>query len=257
MSIPVGTLEWMKKSQGYLSPKESREMMMKILHMQLTLIPDEWLHKLNLKRPQDLSVDFESLEPPDTANTQHVRELCRKHSGEFLFNHCERSYYWGRILGEQTGVNPDPELYYIACMLHDMGLTETFGQAEERPACFSQIGADWCKKVGDELGWSDEWVRLSSEAITLHLNPGVDLIHGPEAYLLNQATTLDTTAVRLWRVPKPMAKIILSTYPLLDQSTALPVCFCNDVKRFKNTRTAWLEKNVKMGKRISKAKFNV
>jgi hypothetical protein len=64
-------------------------MMMKILHMKIILIPVQWLYKLNLKRPQELSVDFKSLQPPGAANTQHVRELCRKHSSEYLFNHCE------------------------------------------------------------------------------------------------------------------------------------------------------------------------
>ena len=255
MPHAIGTLEWMSESKGLLSPRESRALFMKVIYMQLTLIPDEWLHRLRLKKPRELSVDFESLTPPDTQGAQHARQLCRAYSNDFLFNHCERSYYWGRILGRQLGIEPDPELYYIACMLHDMGLTHEFGGKDDRPACFTQIGAKWCQSLGDDLGWSKEVIRTTSEAITLHLNPGVPLLYGAEAHLLNQATTLDTTALRLWRVPKGMTQHVLEAFPRLDQNKALPCCFHGDVERFPKTRTAWLEHWAQMSKRIARAKF--
>ena len=257
MSNAIGTLAWMKDTQGFMSPQESRAMMMKVIHAQLTLIPDEWLHQLGFKKPQELRVNFEELLPPDTEGALRARQLCREFSLDYLFNHCERSYYWGRILGLQTGVQPDPELLYIACMMHDMGVTETLGGDESREGCFTLIGAECCENLGTELSWSRERIDLLSEAITLHMNVGVDVAYGPEAHLLNLATTLDTTELRLWRVPKPMAREVIEHFPRLDQNETLPPCICQEAKRFPHTRMGWLEKRVQLGKRISKARFDL
>ena len=68
MSHEIGTLKWMENHHGLVSPQESRAMMMKIIYLQLTLIPEEWLYRLGLKKPKDLGIDFATLAPPDSSS---------------------------------------------------------------------------------------------------------------------------------------------------------------------------------------------
>ncbi len=255
MSNSIGTLAWTRGTGGELSAAESRSLMGELLRAQLTLIPDEWLHNRGIRRPRTSGLSAEDLVPPDSATAIGAANACREISPEYLYNHCARSYGWARILGAQLGVQPDPELLYVAAMFHDFGLTETYGAPEERPACFAAIGAEEAARNLADSGWDAERIDRVCEAITLHLNIGVNLSYGPEAHLLNLATALDTTGLRKWRVTADDIAMVLDKHPRLDQNKALASCFVSEAKRFPRSRAGWLEQNIKFSKRLRRAPF--
>ena len=43
-----------------------------------------------------------------------------------LLNHCVRSYLWGTVYAAAHSIAFDDELYYVAAMIHDIGLTIPF-----------------------------------------------------------------------------------------------------------------------------------
>lgn len=97
MSHVIGTLAWIDETKGFVSRAESRAMLLKVIRAQLSVIPDEWLHKVGLKRPRDLNVEFAAIAPPDTEAVKRARVLSREYLAEYMFNHLERSYYWARF----------------------------------------------------------------------------------------------------------------------------------------------------------------
>ena len=131
MNGEIGTLAWTTETNGNLSPRESRALFKDLLTVQLRIIPDEWLHKHGLRKARDLGVDLDSLAPPETAASNAARLACKAASPEYLVQHCERSYWWARILAELAGLRPDPELLYTAAMFHDLGITEVHGASNE------------------------------------------------------------------------------------------------------------------------------
>lgn len=255
MSNSIGTLAWTRSTGGELSAAESRSLMGELLRAQLTLIPDEWLHKRGIRRARTSGLSTEDLLPPDSATATGAAKACRDISPEYLYNHCARSYGWARILGAQLGVQPDPELLYVAAMFHDFGLTEAYGAPDERPACFAAIGANEAARNLANAGWDAERIDRACEAITLHLNIGVKLSYGPEAHLLNLATALDTTGLRTWRLTPDDMAMVLDEHPRLNQNTALASCFVSEAKRFPRSRAGWLEQNIKFSKRLRRAPF--
>ncbi len=255
MSDPIGTLAWARGGGGKLNKSESRAMIRELLMAQLTLIPDEWLHRLGIRRARSAGLDVNELMPPDSGTATHAAQVCRDVSPAYLFNHCARSYGWGRILGAQLGLKPDAELLYVAAMFHDLGLTETHGGVENRPACFSLIGADEAQRHLADSGWDAARIDRVCEAITLHLNIGVDLQYGPEAHLLNLATALDTTGLRKWRLTADEVAMVLDRHPRLDQNSAITRCWKAEAKRFPQSRAGWLERNVKFSGRLRRAPF--
>ncbi|MBI2421533.1 MAG: HD domain-containing protein [Candidatus Hydrogenedentes bacterium] len=253
MTSPIGSLAWTRAGGGVLTAAESRTLFKEVLLAQLTLIPEEWLHKLSLRRAAAVPPDLDALTPPDSALARAAESACRNLSPEYLFNHCARSYAWGRIFGAQLGLKPDPELLYLAAMYHDMGLTETHGGAQGRPACFSLIGADVAAQAMTAAEYSARAIDTVCEAITLHLNIGVDLAYGPEAHLLNLATAVDTTGLRLWRMPKAAIGAVLARHPRCNQNELICACWKAEAARFPQTRAGWLEKNVQFSGRLRKA----
>lgn len=44
----------------------------------------------------------------------------------YLFNHAVRTFLFGSLVGRALGQKFDPEILYLACIFHDLGLTEKF-----------------------------------------------------------------------------------------------------------------------------------
>jgi len=255
MSSDIGTLAWMHETGGELLPRETRRLLLKGLILQLKLLPEQWFYRMGLRQPRKLNLTLDALKPPDSAAAGRAVALCREASAEYLWRHCERSYLWGRILAALYGLSVDEELLYVAAMLHDLGLTETYGAAVERPRCFTQIGADHAKEILQGAGWEQRRSDAVQEAITLHLNLAVDLAHGPEAHLLNQATALDVTGLRIWKLHPELIGQVFAQHPRCGQNAALAACWSAEAKRFPRSRAGWLETNLKFSRRASAAPF--
>src|ERR1700693_2402847 len=54
--------------------------------------------------------------------TDFSRSACPPH----LFNHSVRTFLFGSLVGRALGQKFDEEILYLACILHDLGLTEKF-----------------------------------------------------------------------------------------------------------------------------------
>jgi len=76
---------------------------------------------------------------PDSALAREATELVGAATDDLLFNHSRRAYLWGMLHGRRRGLEPDPELLYVAAMFHDLGLTPKYRRTDQR---FELDGAD-------------------------------------------------------------------------------------------------------------------
>src|SRR5438876_2111614 len=72
-----------------------------------------------------------------------VTQLSRAVSPPYLFNHAIRTFLFGSLIGRTQGQTFDEELLYLACILHDVGLTERF----EGELPFEIQGAEAAKRI--------------------------------------------------------------------------------------------------------------
>src|SRR5689334_23087910 len=63
---------------------------------------------------------------PVTPAAEAALSVATRFCSPALLNHCVRSYLWGAMYGTAHGIAFDDELYYVAALLHDIGLTEAF-----------------------------------------------------------------------------------------------------------------------------------
>jgi hypothetical protein len=134
--------------------------------------------------------------------------------------HCHRTYVWATLLAWCDNLRADPELLYVASMLHDLALTDQHRDANPM-ICFGAragvLASEWTR----ERGWPEHRCATIGDAISLHLNSRVDAAHGPEARALQAGAALDVLGLRMWELDGTTLDAVHARYPRLDMLTGL------------------------------------
>jgi hypothetical protein len=152
--------------------------------------------------------DVEKLTLPETAATREAEQVCRDASSISLANHCFRSYAWGAVLGIAEGVTFDAELFYVAALLHDIGLTTDF----DRGGCFESDGARAAEELLGRIGWPAARANVVGRAIYLHMHD-VEDDDPPEALLLAYGTSVDVSGRRFDEIGEQTRRVVLDRFP--------------------------------------------
>jgi hypothetical protein len=189
---PVGTWAWAEQTSGRLRRRD-----------RVGLIRQGVLARLEGLRTavpvQGLELDFPA--PPDSSLARAAEERVREVSVPTLYAHCLRTWAFSAMFGAAERLKHDPELLYLACLLHDLGLTDAHDRRDPAAACFAVEGARAAHSLVCQHGASEDVARTVAEAISLHLNINVPIERGPEAYLLSRGVSLDTVGRRLHQIP--------------------------------------------------------
>jgi hypothetical protein len=157
--------------------------------------------------------NIESVTFPDSAIAKQADELVRDVSSEALHLHCVRTYVWGVMLGKHAGLKFDPELFYVASLLHDLGLVEPHIKKTDC-ACFAVTGAHQAKSFVLAHGWAPEKADRVFETISLHLNLDVRSSEFfAEAQMLAHGAHLDVVGAHYNRLSPFTVDSVLSRYP--------------------------------------------
>ena len=137
--------------------------------------------------PHLLSKEIAGIRVPDSALAQAVTTLVREASPQPLFNHVTRSFVFGSRLGQSRGLKFDPELLFVAAMMHDLGLTEQHA-AEAR---FEIDGADAAARILRERNYPELKIDRVWEAIALHASMEIPARRSPEVALVHLGVFMD------------------------------------------------------------------
>src|SRR5450755_4827100 len=172
-SSRVGTLAWAQRSGGILSRRERIGLLGDAARLQLRILPAQTRALLGRTNPRAFSVDPDRLRVPDTMIARAAEALCSELSTQALLNHCLRSYAWGTILADRDGLEHDPELFYVTCLLHDLGVTDRYRDTVHGQACFAATAATVARDWSRERGWGEPCCTALADAICQHINPHV------------------------------------------------------------------------------------
>jgi hypothetical protein len=149
---------------------------------------------------------------PSTPVAQTARAVVAEFSPPALVNHCERSYLLSTALAQSVGLDVDHELLYVATMLHDLALEETFDNAT---VPFEIAGGQLASLFCAGAGWSADRRARAAQIIVDHMRdvkPDPD----PEGYLLARATSLDISGYDPGAWPAELLDEIVAAHPRLD-----------------------------------------
>jgi hypothetical protein len=128
------------------------------------------------------------LRVPDSKLAREVTEFIRDTESELLFKHSSRVYFWGAMSGDRIELSFDRELFYVAAMFHDIGLTEHYGHSSLR---FEVDSANAARDFLRQRGISDSNVELVWNAIALHTTPGIPEFMRAEIALVQVGAGMD------------------------------------------------------------------
>ena len=153
----------------------------------------EQLRQLLLRLGGDVdSHDLEQLRVPDTEAARAAEALAAEGQSVALTNHGIRSYGFGALLGLREGRTFDAEAFYVAGLLHDIGLVPAFDRGNR----FEDDGAAVARELLLEVGWDTVRTDKAAHAIRDHWD-GPDDENDVESLLLAYGTSVDVGG---WRI---------------------------------------------------------
>ena len=157
---------------------------------------------------------------PTSALAAEALELVFANEPLAIANHSVRSYLFARLLARHRGLRPDHDfddgLLFLACVLHDMGLSDTANNDQR----FEVDGADAAAEFLAGKGVSSSDIDEVWQAIALHTSGGIAERRGLTCALSRGGIGLDIDAD-----PKVVsdadARVIHATYPRLAMAREL------------------------------------
>jgi HD domain len=233
----VGTWEWAQETGGSLRRQDRLRLIGQGVSARLAQIPRQWRSRI-LGEHAQLALP----NPPDSALAREADDRVRELSSPALYGHCLRTWAFAALFAQRDGIGHDEELLYLACVLHDLGLTETHWGRDPTAKCFAVEGARAARAFVHGHGASEERARKVAEAISLHLNVTVPARLGAEAHLLSKGVSLDVIGRRLHQLSPPTTRGVDERWPRDGFASELATSTSEQARLRPQSRSALLHK---------------
>jgi len=173
-------------------------------------------------------MNFDDLAPEPSPATRAAREVAQAFLSRALLDHSERSYLWAASHGLAAGIGFDRELLFVAAMLHDLGLVDTFDSVS---VAFESAGGNVAWVFAAGAGWPADRRTRVREVIERHMSEAPAPEEDPEGQLLNLATGFDISGrnPELW--PDNLRRTVLARYPRGELAEEFACAFESQAQR--------------------------
>jgi HD domain len=173
----------------------------------------------------DLPREVAGIKLVDSKIAKEATELAREVSAPYLFNHAARTFLFGALAGRAMKLHFDDELLYLACILHDLGLTERY--MGDLP--FEIQGAQAASQFLVGHGLSSERAAIVWDGIAMHPS-AIGHYKQPEIALVGAGAGADVIAPDSNQISPAERDEVTKAFPRLRFKTAF-IQTCADVVR--------------------------
>lgn len=169
---------------------------------------------------------------PDTELARAATTLVRAAnddpiSGDAVYDHSRRVFFWGMLKAQANGLEVDPELAYVGSMFHDLGLTQQYRSTDQR---FELDGADAAFDFLREHGRSEEEARAVWLAIALHTTPEIPARLAPEVGVVTLGVETDVLGFDLDMIDDDDMRAVVQAHPRADFKRRILQAFYDGMK---------------------------
>jgi hypothetical protein len=184
---------------------------------------NELAKKPTIQRPKTIA----GIALVDSKMARLATELARDTSPEYLFNHATRTFFFGALIGNVSNLKFDSEILYLACMLHDLGLTDRFAG----PLPFEIQGAQAARAFLTEHGLPNDQANVVWDGIAMHPF-AIASFKQPEIALVGAGAGADVAGSDLEKIPETAKAAVLNAFPRLDFKHAFVKTCAGVVRQF-------------------------
>lgn len=204
----LGGIAWLERTGGRLTRAEQRRLVAAIVRTEAELAAG-WIRLVLGRRPEALPGVTGPPDPPDSALARGAEAACLE-LAPFLVAHSYRTWIYSRVLAAVDRASVDPELAYVAGLVHDAGLGRTVPGED-----FTLRSADRAARVMVEAGASEADVAAVRDAISVHTLPGAaPATDGALGAYLQAGAMLDLVGLRAWDLPADLVASVTQRHPV-------------------------------------------
>jgi hypothetical protein len=164
----LGGLGWTRRTNGALNRRERRHLLGEVVRGQARYMAGRIRLATGRVPSGAREIAFADLRPPDSAFAREAEEACGEQPPAVI-GHGYRSWAFGSGLATLDRAELDPELFYVACLLHDHGLAHPVAGQD-----FTLRSAERAEQCARETEVPAEAATAIGDAITIHTTPGIE-----------------------------------------------------------------------------------
>jgi hypothetical protein len=207
----IGTLPWVARTRGQLSPSERRALIGPLARVLATIALGRGTAALRVNSGRRTFMPPTDLRMPSSVLTVAAEQEAARLLSPVLLNHSYRTYLFAAAVGHVEHVDVDRELLFASAMLHDTGLRPPTPGMD-----FTFASAQVALEVAEGVGLSSAATQVMRNAIALHNSPDVTVASdGPVAYLLSAGAALDVVGLRAGKLPPALLHLVVAEHPRL------------------------------------------
>lgn len=161
----------------------------------------------------------------DSTIARKAVQLARANYAPYLFNHAVRTFLLGSLIGHARGQGFNEEFLFLACILHDLGLTERF----QGDLPFEIQGAEAAKRFLEGNAYAEEGIQTVWDGIAMHAS-AIGQFKRPEIALVGEGAGADVLGPDFSQVKQNDVDEIVKAFPRLGFKLAF-VETCADIVR--------------------------
>ena len=194
----LGGLGWVRRTGGALTRRERARLLGEVVRGQSAYLATRVRLATGKMPAGAAALELADFTPPDSRFAREAEEACGEQTAGVI-GHSYRSWVFGRALAAMDQEGVDPELFYVASLLHDYGLMHAV--VGEDFTIRSAARAERCAKA---CGLPDPQAAAVGDAISVHALPGAQLERdGALGFYLQAGALVDLVGIRADELPKP------------------------------------------------------
>lgn len=204
----LGGLAWTQRTKGRLTSAERRRLLGPITAGLSAYIAGRVRAATGRVPPGAANLSAATLTPPDSRLARTAQEACREQPPSVI-GHSYRTWMFGAGLAALDGCALDPELFYVACLLHDYGISDVVAGED-----FTLRSAGRLQRCGADLGLEPAALTAAADAITVHATPGITVDHdGGLGVYIQAGAMFDLTGLRLGDLSRSYRDEVIGLHP--------------------------------------------
>jgi hypothetical protein len=147
---------------------------------------------------------------PDSRIAVNATQLILDSTTPLIYHHSRRVFLFGSLQSRWLGIEPDPELLYVAALFHDTGLVPPYRGTTQR---FELDSADAAKSFLTTSGYSEAEADVVWTAIALHTTPEVPYRLDPVIAATTLGVETDVLGMRLDCLTREDIRAVTEIHP--------------------------------------------